>query len=414
MDNRLSDLKYRSFVAGLNKPIRTAISEGCQAISYEMSIQYEKVDDSPFVKIEVNIPFPAETYNYREMLPPIHALDDLGPKLGQALGSAIVSQLKRNGVKAHISQTEYTNLVIDGNNLAHRAAHVYKLSHQGQNTTVAYGVLRSILGLYKKYNPYRVIVCFDKGIPDFRKKLLPTYKQKRDHHDDADYISVNRQIDGLYDFLPKFGIYTSWLQGYEADDIIAAWCQYLPSLYQRASQKALVVSGDKDLYQLVSGSIEVADPMTASLITLENFEAVTGVKPGKTWLLYRALVGDDSDGIPGVYRIGEVTGKKLVTAYPDLTKLRLGLISGRITGNVKQLIDDSGGPEAIRKTLDCIDLSYIHSYEGCPMNFEPSPKSWKYLEAELLKLGFTSLTNDDAFREMIDRFNSRYGLVGFV
>lgn len=409
--SRLQALKYRSFC---NK-LRQHLVLGCNGHTFAAEVNYILEQDIPKAHITIDCPYPPVTLEFKEALPLPRDMDGMEIRVAQLLSAHINRKLEIALSEEQAKEKQYTVILVDGNNLAHRCKHVYKLSYQGQDTSIQYGVLRSLTALYKKFNPYRIIVCFDMGFPARRRKLVPSYKISRHKDESDDYLITREQISTLYDWLPRFGIFTSRLEGYEADDLIAQYSSYLTGLYNQDRQHTLIVSGDKDLYQLVNSRTDVCDPMkTNKLITAENFEEAVGI-PLQSYLLYRALMGDDSDEVPGVYGIGEVRAANIVRKFPTLNALRVGILGHKVpelnSFEVKSLL------QLIKNTYECIDLDQWNldiAPEFMNIHFEVEPKPWKTIEAELLLRGFQSLITDDYFREMVNKFNSRHGLVGYV
>lgn len=408
--NKLQELKYKSYC---NK-IRQHLILGANGHTFAADVRFLMDGDIPKAHIIIDCAFPALSLEFKEALPLPQDMDGLEKRLADLFSRVINKQIQIALTNERAQSTEYTVILVDGNNLAHRCKHVYKLSYQGQDTSIQYGVLRSLTTLYRKFNPFRILVAFDKGFPARRRELVSTYKISRHKDESDDYLATRAQIDKLHDWLPRFGVFTTRLDGYEADDLIAQYSRYLEKFYQRETQRTLIVSGDKDLYQLVGPRVDVCDPMKLSkIITLENFKEVTGVSK-ESYLLYRTLVGDTSDEVPGVYGIGEVKGKKIVEKFPTLNALKLGLLQhncGELSGfELKSLMT------LLKNTYDCIDLQSqrFPKIMQLPLNFEDDPLQWKTVEADLLTQGFHSLITDDLFREMVIKFTERHGLVGNV
>lgn len=208
----------------------------------------------------------------------------------------------------------YSTLIIDGNNLAHRCRHVFHLSNKGVDVSVTYGMLHNISSLISRFQPESIIVCWDGGIPEFRRKAVPDYKANRDHGDPLEYDNFLRQVDELCDYaLPLMGIVSVQRCGIEADDLL-----YHASRIFRGDH--LIVTGDKDLFQAVNSVTDVYSPSKETVIDMANFEEVVGVKR-EDYIDWRALQGDSSDNIAGVPGIGEVTATKLFKEFGTLTNI---------------------------------------------------------------------------------------------
>ena len=208
----------------------------------------------------------------------------------------------------------YDNILIDLSNLAHRCRHTYNLSLNGLDVSVTYGVLRSIKGYMDKFSPKSITVCCDGGIPEFRRKAVPSYKCSRDHGDPLEYGDFLRQLRDLENtVLPMCGIVCVSKAGAEADDLLAQAAKML-------SGKNLIITNDKDLYQAVSDTTHLLIPHNETILTPKNFEEVVGI-PQDSYVDWRAIQGDSSDNIPGIPGIGEKTATKLFQEFRELTNI---------------------------------------------------------------------------------------------
>lgn len=207
-----------------------------------------------------------------------------------------------------------TTLIIDGNNLAHRCRHVFSLSNKGVDVSVTYGVLHNINALVKKFHPTSIIVGWDGGVPEFRRKTVPEYKANRDHGDPVEYDNFLRQTCELHDYaFPMMGIISVRKPGAEADDLIYHASRILEGDH-------IIVTGDKDLLQAVNQDTQVFVPGKDLLVNLDNFEEIAGIDKA-SYIDWRALQGDSSDNIAGVTGIGEKTATKLFHEFKTLTNI---------------------------------------------------------------------------------------------
>lgn len=210
-----------------------------------------------------------------------------------------------------MTKRQIVNLIIDGNNLAHRCRHTFSLSNHGIDVSVTYGVLRNIQSLMRKFHPYSISVCWDGGRPRFRTLDIPEYKAGRTELDDFTYENFLRQIRELSDYaFPLLGIMSVRKSYAEADDLIYHMSRMLQG-------KNIVITTDKDLIQCINGDVEVYHPFKDRIYTLDNFDKEFGISP-QNFICWRALIGDGSDNIKGVNGIGEVTASKLFNKYGDL------------------------------------------------------------------------------------------------
>jgi DNA polymerase-1 len=193
---------------------------------------------------------------------------------------------------------------------------------RGENTSAVYGVAQFLLRLYQRYRPGYVGWVHDAGT-SFRHEAFPAYKATREKLDAELQQDFDRSVERVEQLLAAFHVPVIAHAGYEADDVIA-------TLATRAAERAIpavVVSGDKDLYQLVSPGISLLNPGRGGPAAVEeqwvdpsNAAERLGVPPDRV-VDYLALVGDSSDNIPGVKGIGDKTARQLIDRYGDLESI---------------------------------------------------------------------------------------------
>lgn len=207
-----------------------------------------------------------------------------------------------------------TALLVDVNNMAYRAMFTLGgLSHDGQDTSVIYGVLKMIVSLLHRYPEVSSILgCFDYGTPQFRKELIPEYKENRSERNDFDKEVLYRQIDALADIvLPLHGISTAKIHHVEADDLISQATRILDG-------EIMVVSSDQDLLQLlVHDGVRVLNPAKDKVYSRKEFVDEFAFPP-EYYVLYKVMVGDSSDNVPGVKGIGPVAATKVCKAFKNM------------------------------------------------------------------------------------------------
>jgi len=206
-------------------------------------------------------------------------------------------------------------VLIDGNSLLNRAYFALPPmnDNQGRNVNAVYGFVNLLLKVLTDYQPTNLAVTFDKRGDNFRKALYPDYKANRKGMPD----DLAEQMPILQNLLTTMGIKVVQSAGIEADDLIG-------SLAAKFGVPTLIVSGDKDLFQLVNDT-------TTVLLTKRGITEVETVTPqsllsgyGLTPLQvveYKALRGDTSDNIPGVRGVGEKTATALIQKYGDIETL---------------------------------------------------------------------------------------------
>jgi len=234
-----------------------------------------------------------------------------------------------------------TLMVIDGHSLAFRAFYALPVdsfvSPDGQHTNAIHGFISMFLGLLKKENPTHVAVAFDISRFSFRTRIYPEYKATRGETP-AEFIG---QVPLLQEALAAMGVVTLTKEDYEADDILA-------TLAHQAGEKGfdvLVVSGDRDTFQLVNERVTVLYPSARGVAELKRYtpsavEERYGVPPHK-YPDVAALVGETSDNLVGVDKVGEKTAVKWITQFGSLDSVleHADEISGVVGQNLRDQRD---------------------------------------------------------------------------
>jgi len=221
-------------------------------------------------------------------------------------------------------------LLIDGLNLFFRNfAMLNAVNPDGIHVGGLGGFFRSLGALIRQIQPTSVYVVFDgAGSANNRKNLLPEYKSGRnlqritnwevfESHDDEDDAKID-QIVRIIQYLKTLPVKTISLDKVEADDIIAHLCSVLP---KKPEDKVFIVSSDKDFLQLVNESVIVYRPMEKEFYTDQTVKEKFGMSP-QNFIIYKTLLGDNSDKVKGVKGLGE---KKLTKLFPELTQQDLTL-----------------------------------------------------------------------------------------
>lgn len=229
-------------------------------------------------------------------------------------------------------------MLLDGNSLTYRAFFALPTdlaTASGQVTNAVFGFTSMLINLIKDHHPDQLVATFDRPEPTFRHSMVEGYKEGR-----AETPDILRQQMGLVrQVVATLHIPTVELAGYEADDVIAT----LATQAAERGDDVIVVSGDRDTYQLVQdphirvlynrrGVSDYADYDEAGI------EARTGVTPEK-YPQYAALRGDPSDNLPGVPGVGEKTAAKLINTYGDLDGIFAHL--DELTPKLRQRLADS-------------------------------------------------------------------------
>jgi len=206
-------------------------------------------------------------------------------------------------------------VLIDGHALAYRAYFGMPATFstsQGEPTHAIYGFTNMILAVWKEYEPDYFIVTFDRG-DTFRHQLYPEYKATREKMPD----DLRGQIERIEQLVQAFNMPVFTKEGYEADDLLGTLA------HQAAGRdiEALIVTGDRDAFQLVGPNIKViiSGRRFADREVYDEAHVTKryGVTPHQLIEL-KGLVGDTSDNIPGVKGIGEKGGAKLIQQFDTL------------------------------------------------------------------------------------------------
>ena len=193
---------------------------------------------------------------------------------------------------------------------------------KGENTSAAWGVVNFLLRLREKYQPDFVAWVNDAGT-SFRAERYPQYKSTREKLDQELQADFDRAVERICALLEAFRIPLVTVSGYEADDVIGT----LAVAGAARGLKSVIVSGDKDFYQLISPGVVLLNPGRGGPAAVEetwvdqsNAAERLGVPPGQV-VDFLALVGDTSDNVPGVKGIGEKGAQKLLAEYGDLDSI---------------------------------------------------------------------------------------------
>lgn len=220
-------------------------------------------------------------------------------------------------------------LLIDGLNLFFRNFAVINLMNEsGSHVGGLGGFLRSLGTLINQIQPTSMYIIFDgMGSSTNRKNLHPEYKSGRNfritnwdmfQHLDDENEAKSDQIRRLIHYLECLPIKTVAIDKVEADDIIAYYSQYLPEKY---NSKVYIVSNDKDFLQLINENIIVYRPTEKEFYNKNTIKNKFGVL-AENFILYKTLLGDSSDKVPGIKGLGE---KGLTKKYPELSNTQLTL-----------------------------------------------------------------------------------------
>ena len=232
--------------------------------------------------------------------------------------------------------------VIDGNSLMHRAFHAVPPTMNapdGRPTNAIFGFLNMFLKMIDAFNPDGVVVAFDKGKPRVRMEMLPQYKAQRPPMDP----DLHTQFPMIKELLGALNVPILQSEGWEGDDILGTMAR----LGEQAGCDMLLVTGDRDMYQLVTEHVNVVSTRKGlSDVAIMTPESVDDLYHGITPALvpdFYGLKGDTSDNIPGVPGIGPKKASALIAQYGSLDEViaHADEVKGKMGENLRAHIDDA-------------------------------------------------------------------------
>jgi DNA polymerase-1 len=276
-----------------------------------------------------------------------------------------------------------TLLLIDGNNLFHRAYHALPVltDKSGQNTNAVYGFSNMILKAISEVKPAYIACAFDTKAPTFRHVEFEAYKAQRA----APPPDLYPQFPIVKQVLDAFDVKYFEKAGYEADDLLATLAMGL----LKKVDLVIILSGDRDVLQLVNGKIKVQMPgwnlKETTLYGASEVKEKFGLEPHQM-VDYKSLTGDPSDNVPGVSGIGPKTAAQLLQQYHTLENLydHLDEIPETTRGKLEK---DKDVALAAKKLVE-LDTKVDVKFKLSDLEFEPD---WKLVRAEYERLGFKSI-----------------------
>ena len=276
--------------------------------------------------------------------------------------------------------------LIDGSSYIYRAYFAIRhLSNsKGLATNAVYGFVNMLLKVAREQQPDHLAVIFDARGPTFRKELFPEYKANRAHMTE----DLVPQVPIIKEVVRAFNLPAIEKEGFEADDIIAT----LAKKFAAEGLEVTVVTGDKDLMQIVSGRIRLLDTMKDKVSGLEEVAERFGGPPEKV-IEVQALAGDSSDNIPGVPGIGEKTAVKLIQEFGSVENLLANL--DQVKGKVQEKLREFGELARLSKKLVTLvdDMELDLDYDNFALG-EPN------------RPALTALFKELEFHKLIQEFSS--------
>jgi DNA polymerase-1 len=285
--------------------------------------------------------------------------------------------------------SDNTLVLIDGSSYLYRAFYALpRLSNsRGDPTGAVHGVLNMINKLIREQSTEHVAVVFDAPGRTFRDEMFEEYKATREPMPDE----LRQQVDPLVDAVTGMGLPLLRVEGVEADDVIGTLCQKA----REDGMDVLVSTGDKDMAQLVADGITLINTMSGTVLDRDGVKKKFDVFPEQI-IDYLALVGDKSDNIPGVPKVGPKTAAKWLDQYGSVAEI------------VKNA-DEIGGKvgESLRDNLDTLELSQKLATIKQDVELEERPEKLKRGEPDLPAL--RSLYGRLELRALLRQLDEQYG-----
>ncbi len=239
--------------------------------------------------------------------------------------------------------------LIDGNSYVYRAYYAIKelTNSKGFPTNAIYGFTNMLLKIIREKKPDGIVVSFDSPVPTERHRIYEKYKAQRPETP----RELVEQMPYIKKMISAFNISIFEVPGYEADDLLG-------TIAKKAASEGIdvfIVTGDKDMLQIVGDRVKVYDPMKDKILDEEFIREKFGIGPERI-TEFMALTGDAADNIPGIKGIGEKTARELLTEFGSLDDLLEN--TNRIKRDkVRALVSENADLARLSKKLTTLDTS---------------------------------------------------------
>jgi DNA polymerase-1 len=278
--------------------------------------------------------------------------------------------------------TQRTIAVIDGNSFIHRAFHALPetmTAPDGRPTNAAFGFVSMLVKLVQDLSPDGVVVAFDRGKPAFRLEALEQYKV----HRPPTAESLKAQFPMVKGLLKAMNVPMVEVEGWEGDDILGT----LAAQGTRQGMRVLLVTGDRDAFQLVDETVRVVTTKKGitdiAVMGPQDVVERYGVTPAQV-PDYLGLKGDTSDNIPGVKGIGEKTAAKLLQEFGTLEAVLAAAEKGEIAGKVGENLREHVGAALASRTVATIVCDV-------PVDIDLQAVTWGGFDAHRIAAAFAEL-----------------------
>lgn len=301
-------------------------------------------------------------------------------------------------------------LILDGNSVLHRAYYALPdwRNRNGEATAGVYGFMSMLIKALEQLKPTHLVIVFDHPSPTFRHNMYVGYQTNREKERQVSE-DIWGQVDKLKEVFQLLGVPVYQLAGFEADDVIGTIATQLSNELMSQSRdnhvinQVLIITGDRDLMQLVDDKVKLYMPVKGlsdtQIIDRDRVREKIGVWPEQV-VDYKALVGDSSDNYPGVPGIGPKTAIQLIEEFGSFENIYTtsglpatpsyiggGKGGGMTKSVIQKLIDGYQGGE-LSKRLATIKRDVPVTYDNTQCSI---PNAQKMAEV-LAKLGYRSLT----------------------
>lgn len=276
--------------------------------------------------------------------------------------------------------------LLDASSYIHRAFHAVRglSTSDGVPTGAVYGFVQMLLKVLKEADPEYLAVVYDAKGPTFRHEKYAAYKANRPPLDPA----LKTQFPLVRQVVTAFDLPGVEMEGFEADDLMAT----LSRLAVEKGFEVVLVSGDKDLFQLISDEITMWDTMKNKRLGPAEVKEKLGLEP-EMMVDYQALTGDSTDNIPGIPGVGPKTAVKLLLQHGNLKEV-LAAASDMKKSKLRQNLLE-------HKDLAWLSRDLVRLAQDAPLEFDPEDYKFRKPDPQVLtpvlaKLEFSRLINEFA------------------
>ena len=254
----------------------------------------------------------------------------------------------------NLSKIKEYFILVDGSSYLYRAFYALPdlKNSSGQSTGAIYGVINMIFNLLKNYNPKHLVIVFDAKGKNFRHDIYPKYKIQRP----VMPCELQVQIEPLHRLIKALGIPLISINNVESDDVIGTLSK---KIYEEDDIHILISTSDKDLAQLVNERTFLIDTMKNKVLDVAGVKEKFGVFP-EQMIDFLSIIGDKSDNIPGLYKVGPKTASKWLEKYDSVDNLieHSDEITGKVGDTLRSGIDQLHLSRKLIKLKTDIDLDF--------------------------------------------------------